>query len=346
MRMNVQCCQLFIGDFDSFLVGRGHQISPHAQSGLRGGIGNVLLYQFERAQGAASPRFADLTEQPMFNRVPFRRARRIMAHRNRQAQRISDLDLQLLFPNPRAGAVTAAAVRLNQYVCRLRIPLAQFCLAPMRQIVHGKGRRISRLANVDGATVIPQVVDPIGNGPPDRIMRKIVRINLLRCLAPDLARVFEVADQFLFLGIHTDDRLVRLVVLPALHLDVPKLLIALGMICTGRLFDVGAQTVAVGTQDSTDDRLTDPMPLSIQPLAQITQATVEPFLIAHRVARRVRRHKRENHRFEGRIFFSATGRPAPSRRWRLGGTSDNPAASSRRPRRMVLRARPVMRASW
>jgi hypothetical protein len=146
-----------------------------------------------------------------------------------------------------------------------------------------------------------------------------VGIDFFRRLAPDQARIFEVADQLLLLGIHTDDRLLRLQVLRALQLDVAKLLIAIRMSGTGRLFDIGAQTIAVFAQDATDHRLADPMPLVFQPLAQITQAKVEPLLLTHGITSRVRRHEREDQRFEGRIFFSAAGRPAPCRRRRSTG---------------------------
>gem|GEM_PF-3268921 len=217
------------------------------------------------------------------------------------------LNLQLLFPDPRACAITAAAVCLNQELGCVRIPLVQFCLAPMCQIVHRERWRISRLSNGDCATIGAHIIDPIGDGLPQRVVWKIVGINFFCRLAPDLARVFEVADQFLLLGIHTDDGLVRRAVLRTLHSDVTKLLIALRMLRPCGLFEIGTQTVAVGTQDATDHRLTDPMPVSIQPLAQITQAPVEPFLIAHWIAGRMRCHKRENQCFEQRIFFQRLG---------------------------------------
>jgi hypothetical protein len=35
--------------------------------------------------------------------------------------------------------------------------------------------------------------------------------------------------------------------------------------------------------------------------------------------------------YEGRIFFSARGRPPPGRRWRVGGWSTNSVTSSWRP---------------
>jgi len=173
-----------------------------------------------------------------------------------------------------------------------------------------------------------------------------VGIHLLGCLTPNLPAIAEVANQFFLLGVDTDHGLVGILVLGSLRLHVDKLLIALRMLLSGVLLAVGAQTVAVRTQDTTDHWFADLMPVTIQSLPNIAQATVEPLLVAHWVAGRIDCHERQDHGVELRVFFSAGGRPAPLRRWRSAGVLGRPASSSRRPRRIVLRSNPVMSASW
>ena len=65
-----------------------------------------------------------------------------------QSKPISNLHLQAVFPDPRARAITAATIRFDQQLAGLWIAFWQFGLAPMRDIVHGEGRRIGRLPNI------------------------------------------------------------------------------------------------------------------------------------------------------------------------------------------------------
>jgi hypothetical protein len=75
----------------------------------------------------------------------------------------------------------------------------------------------------------------------------------------------------------------------AVGLDLLKLLVALRMLLARCLFAVGPQTVALVPEQAANDRLTDVMPTRVQLLANIAQAAIEPFLLAHWVTRRMRR---------------------------------------------------------
>jgi hypothetical protein len=66
----------------------------------------------------------------------------------------------------------------------------------------------------------------------------------------------------------------------ALRVNRAKLLIAIWVLVAGILFDISAQTIAVRAQNPTNHWLTDRMAVLIQALANISQATVEPFLVA------------------------------------------------------------------
>ena len=71
----------------------------------------------------------------------------------------------------------------------------------------GKFWRIIGVAQIDIALVMDDVIDAIGYGPPQRIAREIMDIDLLRSLTPRTTLIGEVADQFFALGIDTDDRI-------------------------------------------------------------------------------------------------------------------------------------------
>lgn len=86
-----------------------------------------------------------------------------------------------------------------------------------------------------------------------------MRIHHFRFLTPDLARILEVANQFFLLGIHADAGLAAGLMRRSLSLDVLKLLVTLGMLLACRLLTVGAQTIALLSEQATNDRFADAM---------------------------------------------------------------------------------------
>src|SRR6266545_3067672 len=136
---------------------------------------------------------------------------------------------------------------------------------------------------------------------------------------------------------HIDGSAIRLQIINAVwHRPSQRIVRKIVGVDQLRLLDIRPQPIAIGAQQPTDDRLADPMAVLIQLILNIDQAAVEPFVIRHRIARRVGRDTGQNQRFKERIFFSAAGRPAPPRRWRVGNPAGPAAATSRRPRRMVF----------
>src|SRR5687768_6802719 len=172
-----------------------------------------------------------------------------------------------------------------------------------------------------------------------------MRIHHLGRLTPELPGVLEGADQFFFLGVHADHGLSRRLLRRALGQDLRKLLVARRMLLARHVVAVGPQPVALIPEQAPKDRLADARPTLVQLLTKVAQAAIEPFLLAHRVTRRMRRDDGAPDRYEGRLFFSACGRPPPGRRWRLGGWAARSPASSRRPSWIGLGARPVMHAN-
>lgn len=172
MHLDVESRHDFTRHLDAGRIGVGNDVRLHRPAGRGAGMANVLLDQRERPQGTACPGFPDFAEQPMFNWVPLRGTRGIMTDRHRQLQGITHLFLQLPFPHARAGAIAAPTIRFDPQAARVRIALAQFRAAPLRDIRDGERRGIGRLAAIDGAAIEKQVINAIGDRPPERILGK------------------------------------------------------------------------------------------------------------------------------------------------------------------------------
>ena len=130
----------------------------------------------------------------MFDQIPFRSTRWIVAHGHGEVQCIGHLDLQLLLPHAGTGTIATTAIGFDQQARGLRKALPEFTPTPVGNIVDRKGGGIRRLPHVDGPPIVAHVVNAIGDRTPNGILRKIVRIDHLRLLTPDLPRVLEVAD--------------------------------------------------------------------------------------------------------------------------------------------------------
>ena len=77
----------------------------------------------------------------------------------------------------------------------------------MTNVIHRKLGRVRRLPDVDHAMIAQQIIDPVGHGPPTGRAGKVMHQHRFRLARPGLARIFEITDQFLLLGIHADHRL-------------------------------------------------------------------------------------------------------------------------------------------
>ena len=101
--------ELGVGDFDFRGVVTGVEIGGDFQAGCGRGAANQGQQFAEGSQRLARPIHRDETEQPMFDPIPFRGARRIVADGDREARLGGEL-LQFSLPQAAAGRVTAAAV--------------------------------------------------------------------------------------------------------------------------------------------------------------------------------------------------------------------------------------------
>ncbi len=113
MWLQVQRGHLFIRHFESRGIFGCDPPRLHAQTRLGLRLTNVVECQVERTQWASSPGLADLAEQPMFNRIPFGGAGRIVTDRDGQAEAIRYLLWQLLFPDATTCAIAPAPIGCN-----------------------------------------------------------------------------------------------------------------------------------------------------------------------------------------------------------------------------------------
>ena len=150
-----------------------------------------------------------------------------MADGDRQPEPIRQLFLKGDFPGSNPRSVATTAVGQNQKFLRIRVVSASGTAPPSGNVIDGEIRRIMRHADKDPALVVEHIVNPIGSRQSFGLGTKVVIVNCYRFLAPDPARILEIAHQLLFLGVHADDRRTPSQEPPPLPLDVSKLLIPL-----------------------------------------------------------------------------------------------------------------------
>ena len=98
----------------------------------------------------------------MLDLVPFARARRQMANRDRNSGSSSEL-LQFDFPKAQAHAIAAAAIGGDHQTTGRRIRFGAHRLPPAANGLDGKRRRIMIDSDADPADIVAEVVDAIGN---------------------------------------------------------------------------------------------------------------------------------------------------------------------------------------
>ena len=204
MAGEVERGHLGIRDGLTGLVGTVVEGGPDGQAGLRRGALQVAEHGLPRREGMAGPVRADRTEQAMLDRVPLRAAGGVVADRDGQAVLVAELLLELLFPDPRAGAVAAATIREDQQFTRGGERGLALVNPPASEQIDREGGGIGGQADVDRAPVLGQIVDAVGDRATERVRPEVMDVDRLGLLAPDPSGVLERADQLLLLGIDAD----------------------------------------------------------------------------------------------------------------------------------------------
>src|SRR4051812_43933564 len=148
---------------------------------------------------------ADKRKHPVFDLIPFARARRVMAHGDLQGQLVSE-PLQMVLPGPVARAVAAPAVRADQQSARLGIRRPADRVPPTANAFDGEFGRVMRPAHVDQALVALRIVGPVGYCRAHRQAGKIIHVDFQRlALGPPLpTRVLKGPEAFFLFGVSTE----------------------------------------------------------------------------------------------------------------------------------------------
>ena len=185
----------------------------------------------------------------MLDLVPLAGARRIVAHRYFKSGEIRE-PLQFLFPEAETVAVRPSGIGGDEKPLRVRVAFLAEGLPPPLDRRHRELARIVVDADVDVAAVRSDVEDSIGHRLAQLLVGKIVyadleRLALRKSLSPI---ILEVPDQFLLFRIDRDHRVSGLEELLRPLVDVPELLVPIGMIRSFHGLALGLQAIAGSIQ--------------------------------------------------------------------------------------------------
>ena len=130
-----------------------------------------------------------------------------MTNRHSQSMLEAEGVPQVVFQRDRCGPIASAVVCKNEDVLGMWVLLDAVALPPGEDGICGEGRCIVTGADTYHSSIDYRVVNAIGAGFGFCIGRKIMIGNVAVTVAPHTARIFEVADELLFLCVNADDRL-------------------------------------------------------------------------------------------------------------------------------------------
>lgn len=251
MRSYVQSLKILVRNLLlQFIFGR-IQLGLAPKTSGRGSGPNVVEDRLVAVERLASPIGADQTEHPMFNRVPFGSAGRVMGHGDNQAKFIGQL-LEPLFPDPAPAAIRITTIGLDQQMFLVWIGRLPHYHPPATKCCHGKLWGVVGSADRDKALILPDVVNAIGNGFALGQTWKIIHIHFPPLLTPGSTRVLEIANQLSFLGIDTDHSPATTQIHSTPADNIAKLLISVRVLLTGDTFVIDLQRIIALLQQTAD----------------------------------------------------------------------------------------------
>src|SRR6202023_3842800 len=245
-------------------------------------------------------------------------------------------------------AVAAAAIGGDQQSAGVGVTRPTDGLPPLSDAVHREGGRIVVDADTHPTTIGGEVVDPVRHRTAKLLDQEVMDPDIFRVALAAIftAVVAEIPDQFLFLGVDGDHRLLFSQSGGYLAVDIAELRIPVGVAVALRGLAVALQTVTCLIEQVADQGAADFVTLRLQRLRQTAHALAGPPQRRFRIpaGRRldqgfeIGEQRRIPRLREGRLLEIVGLRPAPGRRTRSDGSS---CANSFRPRPIVLGAMPV-----
>jgi hypothetical protein len=187
--------------------------------------------------------------------------------------------------------------------------------------VGGKGRRIVRDADADGAAIVGWVVNAVGNAHAGGIGAEVVIVHWNRRAIPFRSGVLEVADQLAFLAIDADDRKTLPLKASPQGANTLELLIAVGAGTGGDLLTIDTQREIHLVQKTSDRIGRDGNVDLLKNLCDVLRRLASPLQPSDGIPGRVVFQKNLDGRAYFGRFFSTGIRPPPVLRARSTSTS-------------------------
>ncbi len=228
---------------------------------------------------------------------------------------------------PRAGAVAvgAARVRGDQQPPGQGVVAAPGRLPPAADRLHGEGGGVMVGADGHPAGVRGEVIDPVRHRLAHAVPGEVVGAGGHRlALGPPFpARVLELADQLLLLGVHADHRVGGVLVGLDLLVDVPELRVPVRVPLALDGLGVALQAEPLRPQQVPDGVGADPVTLAGQLGRQVAGRLGRPPQRRHRITPLLRLHQGQQRRAQPRIqiggpLAAAARPPRPAQRLRAG----------------------------
>lgn len=127
--------------------------------------------------------------------------------------------------------MAAPAVGLNPQFGRLGKEPAPFRFTPPCAVIHGEGRRVGGLTDIERAAVVRRVIAAVGYRTPFGLRREVMHLHACGVRAPTLTSMLEVAHQLSFLSIHAQTRVVGSALWLPLFLNLLKWGVAVRRLC-------------------------------------------------------------------------------------------------------------------
>ena len=327
---------------ETFAVSLLGCLSADTQTRFRLGVPDEFEHDVKGANRNSGPLTTERTEQSVFNRIPFRRSGRVVAKRHFQIEGVSQTLLKVAFEKPGTAIVTASCIRQDQQAVGLGVICTTLGAPPVTDRIGREFGCVRRRADIHKTMIPRDVVNAIRSGNALGVLPEIVGIDLHSGITPSAAGVLEVADKFLFLGIHADYGQSRLLERFFGFLDIGELPVAVRVRWSGKAFAVGLQRMPLFFNRVRMVAWLMACPFRFMAFCNSrrlwrTQVSLEPGSPA--MSWRISSSKSLSRE---RSFCVKVLRPAPWRRWRAGGQSSNSWANSWRPVRIVFSSMPVI----
>src|ERR1700752_584820 len=255
----------------------GVELAAHGEAGFGGGGRDQLDDDAISDEWFGAPVLADEGEEAVLDLVPLAGAGRQVANYDVEAEFVGQL-LQFAFPQPYPRAVAAAAIGGDQQSAGVGVTRPADGLPPLADAVHREGGRVVVNADTHPSAIGGQVIDPVRHRAAELLDQEIMDPDLFRValgaiFAPVVA---EIPDQFLFLGVDGDHRLMFSQSRGHLAVDVAELRIPVGVAVALRSFAVALQTVTRLIEQVADQGAADFVTLRLQRLRQTAHALAGP----------------------------------------------------------------------